>query len=132
MATRTGNRISDTALRRRAIFGFVIFAAVLVGGLAAVKWAPLTAKMLAAMSSHSVGSSIVSGSAASPASTGWSAALQYALAYYGAVWRALLLALIAGATLHVFVPRSWVHRLLGDTGFRSVAIAGTLSLVGMM
>ena len=124
--------VADRLLRRRALVGMFIFAVMIVGGLAIVKWLPLFGKVVTVAVQHTLGPSIVSGAASAPTTTGLPAALQYASAYYGAVWKALVLALVAGATMQVFVPRAWVHRLLGDTGFRSTAIAGTLSLIGMM
>jgi len=48
------------------------------------------------------------------------------------VWQAVLLALILGAAVPVFVPRAWLHRLIGGKSFGSTAIAGGLSLAGMM
>ncbi|MGZ3506364.1 MAG: hypothetical protein ACXWNZ_18170 [Vulcanimicrobiaceae bacterium] len=62
--------------------------------------------------------------------TGWiAAAWSYALAYYKAVWQALLLVLGA---VPVFVPRRWLHRLIGGRSFGATAVAGGFPLAGMM
>lgn len=116
----------------RLVAGFAIFAVTLVAGLLYVKWLPYYTKSLAALAHHTIGASIVSGTAAAPPAAGLTAAWQYALAYYGAIWQALALALILGASIQVLVPRRWIHRMFSGKDFRSVAIAGTLSLGGMM
>ena len=116
----------------RLIAGFAIFAFTLVAGLLYVKWLPYYAKSLTALTHHSIGASIVSGTAAAPPAVGFAAAWQFALAYYNAIWEALALALILGASIQVLVPRRWIHKLFSGRDFRSIAIAGTLSLGGMM
>jgi uncharacterized membrane protein YraQ (UPF0718 family) len=110
----------------------MVFLATLVAGLLYVKWLPYYGKSIVALTHHSIGASIVSGKTAIPPAAGLDAAWQYALAYYKAIWQALVLALILGATIQVLVPRRWIHRLFSARDFRSIAIAGTLSLGGMM
>ena len=116
----------------RLIVGSAIFAFTLIAGLLYVKWLPYYAKSLFALTHHTIGASIVSGTSAAPPAVGFAAAWQYALAYYNAIWQALALALILGATIQVLVPRRWIHKLFSGRDFRSIAIAGTLSLGGMM
>ncbi len=120
------------APRSRLIAGTAIFVLTLVAGLLYVKWMPYYAKTFLAFSHHSIGPSVVSGTTATPPAVGWQAALQYAMTYYNLIWQALVLALILGATIQVLVPRRWIHRLFGRSDYRSVAIAGALSLGGMM
>ena len=116
----------------RLVAGFLIFLVTLLGGLLYVKWLPYYTKSLVALTHHTIGASIVTGTSAAAPAVGWSAAWHYALAYYGAIWQALALALILGASIQVLVPRRWIHRIFSGRDFRSVAIAGTLSLGGMM
>ncbi len=118
--------------RGRLIAGCSIFLVTLAAGLLYVKWLPYYGKSIVALTHHSIGASIVSGTSAVPPAAGLTAAWRYALAYYGAIWQALALALILGASIQVLVPRRWIHRLFSGRDFRSVAIAGTLSLGGMM
>ena len=118
--------------RGRLLAGGAIFAVTLVAGLLYVKWLPYYAKSILALTHHSIGASIVSGKTAAPPAAGFSSAWHYALAYYSAIWQALALALLLGATIQVLVPRRWIHRMFSGRDFRSVAIAGTLSLGGMM
>jgi uncharacterized membrane protein YraQ (UPF0718 family) len=118
--------------RGRLLAGTAIFLATLVAGLLYVKWLPYYNKSIIALTHHSIGMSIVSGKTAMPPAAGLQAAWQYALAYYKAIWQALALALVLGATIQVLVPRRWIHRLFSARDFRSIAIAGTLSLGGMM
>jgi hypothetical protein len=128
MADGTGK----SASRARLLIGAGIFIVTLIAGLLYVKWLPYYHKSALALTHHSIGTSIVSGKAASPPIAGLTAAWQYALAYFTAVWQALALALILGATIQVLVPRRWIHRLFSGRDFRSIAIAGALSLGGMM
>jgi uncharacterized protein len=122
----------STADRGRLLVGTAIFVVTLVAGLLYVKWLPYYSKSILALTHHSIGASIVSGKHAVPPAAGLEAAWQYAVAYYKAIWQALVLALILGATIQVLVPRRWIHRLFSARDFRSIAIAGTLSLGGMM
>ena len=118
--------------RSRLIAGTAIFLVTLAAGLLYVKWLPYYAKSFIALSHHTIGTSIVSGKTAAPPAVGLAAAWSYAITYYSLIWQALALALIAGATIQVLVPRRWIHRIFSGKDFRSVAIAGTLSLGGMM
>ena len=118
--------------RSRLIAGTAIFLVTLAAGLLYVKWMPYYAKSFLALSHHSIGASIVSGKTAAPPAAGLAAAWSYAVTYYTLIWQALALALIAGASIQVLVPRRWIHKIFAGTDFRSVAIAGTLSLGGMM
>lgn len=117
---------------RRLVFGTLLFLALFAIGLFIVKWSPYWHKTHVAALTHSIGSSIVSGKSAQAPAAGIAAAWGYALAYYNAIWQALLLALILGASLPVFVPRRWLHRLIGGKSFGATAVAGGLSLAGMM
>lgn len=117
---------------RRLVLGTLLFLALFVIGLFIVKWSPYWHKTHVAAVTHSIGASIVSGKSAEAPAVGISAAWSYALAYYKAIWQALLFALILGAAVPVVVPRRWLHKLIGGKGFGATAVAGGLSLAGMM
>ena len=119
---------ADNAL----LAGTLIFIAIAVIGLFVVKWNPYWHKAHVAAATHAIGSSIVSGKGIAPPAAGLQAAWQYALAYFNSVWMAVVLALVLGATVQVLVPRRWLMRLLGPPNAKSAAIAGALSLGGMM
>ncbi|MGH7714911.1 MAG: permease [Vulcanimicrobiaceae bacterium] len=129
---------NDTAVapipapQRRLMSGALMVLVLAVAGLFYVKWAPYYAKSFVAAAHHTIGASIVSGKAAEPPAAGWSAALTYARSYYLAIWQALVLGLLLGATIQVFFPRQWMLRWLGGVGLRSTVVAGTISLAGMM
>ena len=122
------SRISAT----RLVYGTLVFIALAVIGLAFVKWVPYWHKAHVAASAHAIGTSIVSGKAATPPAFGWQAGVSYLKSYFTAVWQAVVLALLLGATVQVFVPRQWLRRMLGAPSTRSAALAGALSLGGMM
>jgi uncharacterized membrane protein YraQ (UPF0718 family) len=131
--TKVSSTVERSSVSRgRLVAGTAVFLVTIVAGLLYVKWLPYYQKSFLALAHHSIGPSIVSGKVAAPPAAGLAAAWQYALAYYNAIWEALLLALILGATIQVLVPRRWIHRMFSGRDFRSVAIAGTLSLGGMM
>jgi ABC-type glycerol-3-phosphate transport system permease component len=117
---------------RRLLIGTLLFLAVFAVGLYIVKWSPYWHKTHVAAVTHSIGSSIVSGKSSTAPPVGIAAAWSYALAYYKAIWQAFVLALILGAAVPVLVPRRWLHRLIGDPSLRATALAGGLSLAGMM
>jgi uncharacterized membrane protein YraQ (UPF0718 family) len=110
----------------------VIFALVAVVGLYYVKWSPYYHRVFVAADTHSIGHSILSGTAATPEPVSWQAALDYASAYGRAIWQALVLGLLLGSAVQTLLPVHWVAKLLGKAGLRSVAAGGLLSLPGMM
>jgi uncharacterized membrane protein YraQ (UPF0718 family) len=131
--------MSDVSLRSpssppiaRLFAGLLLFAVLAVVGLFFVKWMPYWGKAHLAAHAHAIGASIVSGKSASPPAVGWQSALSYGAAYFNAVWEAVVLALLLGATVQVFVPRQWLRRMIGAPNARSAAVAGALSLGGMM
>jgi uncharacterized protein len=108
------------------------FVLVAIIGLYYVKWSPYYHRAFVAADTHSIGHSILTGTAALPQPASWQAALDYASAYARAIWQALVLGLLLGSAVQVLLPAHWVARVLGRAGLRSVAAGGLLSLPGMM
>jgi uncharacterized protein len=108
------------------------FLLIAVAGLFYVKWFPYYNKAFIAADHHSIGQSILTGGAATPPAPSLQAALDYAWAYGKAIWQAMVLGLLLGAGVQALLPAHWVARVLGRTGFGSVAAGGLLSLPGMM
>jgi len=123
---------ASVAGTKRMAVGLAVVLVVAVVGVYLVKWSPYYYKAFAAAAHHTLGASIVSGNSAAPPAAGWAAAWGYAKAYYLAIWQALLVAFLLGATMQVFLPRRWVYALLGSTGIRSTIVAGAISTTGMM
>jgi len=115
-----------------ARLGPLIFLLIAVGGLFYVKWLPYYHRAFVAAANHSIGQSIVMGTAASPPSPSWDAALGYAIAYGNAIWRAMVLGLLLGSAVQALLPVNWVARTLGRTSFGSAVVGGILSIPGMM
>jgi uncharacterized membrane protein YraQ (UPF0718 family) len=124
--------LDEAGSSRRLLVGTLVFLALFVVGLFIVKWWPYAHKALFAATTHSIGASIVSGTSANPPAVGIAAAWGYAWSYFTAVWQAIVLALLLGATIQTFVPRRWLHALIGRPGFGSTALAGVFALAGMM
>jgi uncharacterized membrane protein YraQ (UPF0718 family) len=119
--------------KSRTPYAWVLFfALVAIIGLAYVKWIPYYDKAFLAQSHHAIGDSILSGNAASAPPASWEAAVDYALAYGKAIWKALILGLVLGAGIKVLLPNQWVSAALGRLGFRSVALGSLFALPCMM
>lgn len=114
------------------LLGTLAFLALAVIGLLIVKWFPYWHKAHVAAATHAIGASIVSGKGVAPPAAGLAAAWQYTVAYFNSVWMAVVLALLLGSSVQVFVPRRWLLRMLGARNAKSAAVAGALSLGGMM
>jgi uncharacterized protein len=112
--------------------GWLIFLLLAVAGLFYVKWFPYYHRAFTAASTHSIGSSILMGKAASPPAPSLAAALDYAWAYGKAIWQAMVLGLLLGSAVQALLPAHWVAKALGKTGFGSVAAGGLLAIPGMM
>jgi uncharacterized protein len=108
------------------------FLFIAVAGLFYVKWFPYYNRAFVAAANHSIGSSILMGTAASPPAPSLDTAIGYALAYGKAIWQAMVLGLLLGSAVQTLLPVEWVAKLLGRFGFSSVAKGGLLSLPGMM
>jgi uncharacterized protein len=106
--------------------------AIAIAGLFYVKWMPYYNKAFLAASSHSIGKSILMGTAAQAPAVSWKSALDYALAYGKAIWQAMLLGLLLGSALQEFAPRAWIARQLGRSDGRSVTLGGLLAIPAMM
>lgn len=108
---------------------FLILAAV---GLYLVKWNPYVHRAFAVAVSHSLGGSIVSGKSAVPPAPSVHAAVDYSVAYFKAIWTALVLGLVLAATVEAVLPTRLLVNLLGAPRLRSTALGGVLALPGMM
>jgi len=113
-------------------YGWPVFALLAIAGLFYVKWFPYYHRAFTAEATHSIGHSILMGTAASAPAPSFQAALDYAWAYGKAIWQALVLGLLLGAGVQALLPARWVARVLGRRGFGSVAAGGLLAVPGMM
>lgn len=110
----------------------MLFALVAVIGFAYVKWIPYYAKAFLAQSQHAIGDSIITGKAGSAPSASWSAAVEYAIAYGKAIWKAMVLGLLLGSGIKVLLPTRWISAVLGRLGFRSVVLGSLFAIPCMM
>ncbi len=123
---------TTTKTTSSSMLGWMTLLLIAIAGLFYVKWSPYYHKAFLAASNHAIGQSILMGTAASPPPASLDAALGYAMAYGKAIWQAMVLGLLLGSGVQALIPAHWVTRLLGKTGFASVAAGGLLSLPGMM
>ena len=126
----TRSATAPAPARALAMLPVLAFAAIAIGGLYYVKWHPYYGRAFVAAAHHSLGGSIVSGTAAAPPAAGWQAGITYSIAYLRAIWQALLLGLALGAGVQVLLPRQAVVRLFAGRG--ASARAAGVALPSMM
>jgi uncharacterized protein len=123
-------RVYDRPLTRGTRIALLLLIAIV--GLFYVKWMPYYHKAFLAAGNHSIGKSILMGSAAQAPPVSWRSAVDYALAYGKAIWQAMVLGLLLGSAIQEFAPRAWIERQLGRSDFRSVTFGGLLAIPAMM
>ncbi|GAA3570972.1 permease [Microlunatus spumicola] len=117
--------------RRTTFVAVAVVVVVAAVGLSWAKWLPYAQRAGAVAASGSwKGSSILTtGAGENPFARAW----DFTLAYGGAVWKALLVALVVATVVDVLVPRRWLVRALGRRTPLGGSLAGGLaSLPGMM
>lgn len=117
---------------QRYVWGILVLVLVAVAGLYHVKWNPYFHKALVVASRHSLGASIVSGTAAAPPPASWHAAWEYAVAYGRAIWQALIVGLVLAAGVQALLPPGWIARVLGRASFKGVMAGGLAAVPSMM
>ena len=122
----------NRSLNLDSTLGPVTFFAIALIGLFYVKWMPYYDRAFVAAAHHSIGQSILIGRAASPPSFSWNAALDYALTYGNAIWKAMVLGLLLGSGVQALLPADWVARVLGKAGLGAAVMGGLLAIPGMM
>jgi len=105
-----------------------LFFLVVIVGLWYVKWQPYYGKAFTAAETHSIGKSILAQADSSP----FQAALDYAMVYFLAVWKAAVLGVLLGSLIQVLIPRDWLLRTMGQQRFRGTLFGTLFSLPGMM
>lgn len=106
----------------------VLFFLVVIVGLWYVKWQPYYGKAFTAAETHSIGKSILANAEANPLR----AALDYAMVYFLAVWKAAVLGVLLGSLVQVLIPRDWLLRTLGQKRVGGTLFGTLFSLPGMM
>jgi uncharacterized membrane protein YraQ (UPF0718 family) len=119
----------SVARQRGAALFFLLLALVL---LYVVKWDPYVHKAIKAATDHTLGPSILTGTAAAPPPVSVGAAFAYAVKYFLAIWQALVAGLLLGAGVEVLVPRDLLLRLLGRPGAKSALVGGLAAVPSMM
>jgi uncharacterized membrane protein YraQ (UPF0718 family) len=114
------------------IRGFGILLVIAILGLAYVKWQPYALRTATVSTTHTLGTSIVSGSSATAPPPSWETAVDYARVYMDRIWQALALGVLLAATIETLIPRDWLMRVLGRSPVMSSLLGGALALPGMM
>ncbi|UPG92553.1 permease [Luteibacter aegosomatissinici] len=122
----------NVAAHRGSGIRWALFALLVVAGLFYVKWYPYYGRAFDAAENHSIGHSILMGDAAAAPAPSWGAAVDYALAYGKAIWKAMVLGLLLGSAVQALLPANAIRRLLGTTAFGSTLAGGLLGVPGMM
>lgn len=120
--------------RARGRWGWpvAIFVAITVLGVFYAKWEPYYFKAFTAATTHTLGASIVTGTASRAPTVGWSAAVSFWTAYFKDIWIALVVGLLVGAGIQTLLPASWLYRVLGRINPKSRALAIAAAVPSMM
>jgi uncharacterized membrane protein YraQ (UPF0718 family) len=121
-----------TEQQRQTTAGWVVFLLIAILGLFYVKWSPYWYRAFTAASTHSIGSSILMGSADSPPAPSWNAAVAYAWVYGKAIWQAMVLGLLLGSAVQALLPSELILRWLGRASTGTVLKGAALAVPGMM
>jgi uncharacterized protein len=117
---------------RKAIIPITIFALIVIFSMSYAKWYPYFFKVIHVSSTHSLGSSIITGKSANAPAVGWHAAIGYTVAYVKSIWVALIAGLLIGSGVQTLLPSKWLFRVLGRTGWKSSTLATVAAVPSMM
>ncbi|GAB2927984.1 permease [Rhodococcus aerolatus] len=95
------------------------------------KWQPYALKVPRTASTHTLGTSFVTGSSATGNAVSLSTGLSFARSYFLAIWPALVAALLIAAAVQVLLPSAWLARTLGR-GRGGALRGGALATPSMM
>lgn len=118
--------------RSQVSWAVTVFVILAVVGVFFAKWQPYYLKSFVAAQQHSIGASVVSGTSAAAPSISFNAAWTYLVGYFKDIWLALSVGLVLGAGVQVLLPRDWLRRVLGGSGFGTSALAAAVAVPSMM
>lgn len=124
--------MTEPAARRGSTAAVAAFVVLAVAGIFLAKWDPYFQKVFAVAAHHSLGASIVSGKSAAAPPVGWAAALAYTVAYFKAIWLALVAGLVIGAGVQTLLPERWLFQVLGRMRWSSAGVALAAAVPSMM
>jgi uncharacterized membrane protein YraQ (UPF0718 family) len=122
----------STRETRPYLTGVLVFVVLAVAGVFYAKWDPYYGKLLTVAATHTLGPSIVTGTARTAPPVGVQAALSYFVSYFKAIWVALVVGLVIGAGVQTLIPERWLLTVLGRGGFQSAAVAAAAAVPSMM
>lgn len=135
MVTARGVAQTTDRTRRATAAGVVVTVVVAVVGLTWAKWAPYLGKAVAASRTHEwAGHDILTvGGVQAGDAPSWHAASAFFDAYVGAIWPALVVALLLSACVQAFLPRAWLPKVMNRRSLiSSAAIGGVAGTPSMM
>jgi uncharacterized protein len=121
--------------RRATAIGVGVTLVVALAGLTWAKWEPYLHKAFAAAQTHAwPGSGILTtGGVRAGDAPSWHAASTFFAAYVGAIWPALVVALLLSACVQAFIPRTWLPKLMNRRRLvSSAAVGGVAGMPSMM
>ena len=125
----------SAATRRATVAGVVVTAVVGVAGLTWAKWEPYLGKAFAAARTHEWSGKdiLAAGGVQAGDAPSWHAATTFFHAYVGAIWPALVVALLISACVQAFLPRLWLPRVMNRRSLvSSAAVGGVAGTPSMM
>lgn len=125
-------RYSSKAQNKAWVIPALIFFLIALSGVFYVKWNPYFHKAILAATKHNIGASIITGNKVMAPSPSWATAMGYAVAYFKAVWQAVILGLLLGSLVQVLLPKNWIVKAFGKTSFDSTLLGGVVGIPSMM
>ncbi|HET8529339.1 MAG TPA: permease [Gaiellaceae bacterium] len=112
---------------RAGALGLVLFAAIFAAALSWAKWTPYLHKLQGIRATRAwPGHDLLAKAGAAHSAPSLHGAWAFTWAYAGAVWPALVAALLIGAALEALVPRRWLLRVVDRRSCLGGSVAGGL------
>jgi uncharacterized membrane protein YraQ (UPF0718 family) len=126
MVAVRGDEPVPARTRRAVAAGVAVSVVVAVAGLIWAKWEPYLGKAFAAARTHEwSGKDVLAvGGVQAGDAPSWHAATAFFHAYIGAIWPALVVALLLSACVQAFLPRLWLPRVMNRRSLISSAVVG--------
>lgn len=124
--THGPTRDEQPAGTRVAVLAGLVVVALAASLLTWSKWLPYSAKVPAVWGSHSLGDSILTGGHPAVPGVSIAAGRDFTVAYFLAVWKALVAGLVLAAAVQVLLPAGWLRRILGTDGGVAGGVRGGL------
>ncbi|AUW95151.1 permease [Sulfobacillus thermotolerans] len=114
------------------VWPVIIFVILGVSLVYIAKWNPYYHKVFSVATHHTLGASVITGSAPFAPAPSWHAAWDYTWSYFKDIWIALIAGLVIGSGVDALLPPDWLAVTLGRISWKSRTLAGLAAIPSMM